>query len=156
MPNLILTRRRLAAALIVATVMAGFGASAEAGPVNATSGGVAIEGYDPVAYFKAGKPVRGAAGFTAVHEGVTWRFANAANRDAFARNPSAYAPQFGGYCAWAVSRGYTAKIDPQAWRIVDGKLYLNYSKGVQRRWSQDIPGNIAKGHANWPGIEAKL
>jgi len=66
--------------------------------------------------------------------------------------PAAYAPQYGGYCAWAVSQGYTASTDPHAWRIVDGKLYLNYSKGVQKRWQQDIPGNIAKGDANWPKV----
>ncbi len=156
MSHPILTRRHLIAGLAAATVMTGFGAPATAGPVNASSGGVAIEGYDPVAYFKAGKPVKGAAMFTAVHQGATWRFANAANRDAFASKPSTYTPQFGGYCAWAVSRGYTAKIDPHAWKVVGGKLYLNYSKGVQRQWAQDIPGNIAKGNANWPGIKAKL
>ena len=156
MPDLILTRRHFVAGLAAVAVAAGLGASAEAGPVNTTSGGVAIEGYDPVAYFKAGKPVRGAASFTAKHDGATWRFASAANRDAFAANPAAYAPQFGGYCAWAVSRGYTAEIDPDAWRIVSGKLYLNYSKGVQRQWSQDMLRNIAKGNANWPGLRAKL
>ena len=67
-----------------------------------------------------------------------------------------YAPQYGGYCAWAVSQGYTAKIDPAAWRIVDGKLYLNYSKSVQRQWTEEIAVNIAEGDRNWPGIEGSL
>ena len=76
--------------------------------------------------------------------------------DGFAAMPEKYAPQYGGYCAWAVSQGYTADIDPAAWRIVDDKLYLNYSKGVQATWSEDIPGNISKGDKNWPGIKAAL
>lgn len=156
MQDLTLTRRALLAGLAAVPALAMLGAGAQAGPVNATSGGVAIEGYDPVAYFKAGKPVRGSSEFTAAHDGATWRFASAANRDAFAAKPSAFAPQFGGYCAWAVSQGYTAKIDPDAWKVVGGKLYLNYSKSVQGRWAQDIPGNIKKGNTNWPGIRAKL
>ena len=81
---------------------------------------------------------------------------SAANRDRFAADPEKYAPQYGGYCAWAVAQGYTAKIDPEAWRIVDGKLYLNYSKDVQTQWSEDIPGNITKGDANWPKLRADL
>ena len=88
-------------------------------------------------------------------EDAIWRFETAAHRDAFAASPERFAPQFGGYCAWAVSRGYTADIDPEAWRIVEGKLYLNYSKRVQRMWEQDIAGNIAKGRTNWPGVLAK-
>ena len=128
---------------------------ASAGTVY-TKDGAAIEGYDPVAYFNGGRPVAGSSQFQLQWQGATWRFANAANRDAFAAAPERYAPQYGGYCAWAVSQGYTAKIDPDAWRIVDGKLYLNYSKGVQRRWAEDVPGNIAKGDANWPGLRSNL
>ena len=85
-------------------------------------------------------------------KGATWRFASAANRTAFEMNPKAYAPQYGGYCAYAVSRGYTAKIEPDAWRIVDGKLYLNYSRSVRTHWAADVPGNIAKANANWPAV----
>ncbi|MBL6959377.1 MAG: YHS domain protein [Rhodospirillales bacterium] len=134
------------------------GATAWAGSsVNASFlGSVAIEGTDPVAYFKQGRAVKGSGDFTHKWNGATWRFASQANRDAFAAAPQQYAPQFGGYCAWAVSQGYTASIDPEAWSIVDGKLYLNYSKGVQTQWKQDIPGNIAKAEANWPGIAKKL
>ena len=116
----------------------------------------AIHGYDPVAYFSEGRPVEGSADFTFDWMDANWRFASAANRDAFAAEPEKYAPQYGGYCAWAVSQGYTARIDPDAWRIVEGKLYLNYSRSVQRRWERDIPGHIAKAESNWPGIRDKL
>jgi YHS domain-containing protein len=118
-------------------------------------GGLAIRGHDPVAYFQEGRPVPGKPEFEVPWMGATWRFATAANRDAFTREPERYAPQYGGYCAWAVSQGYTASTDPAAWRIVDGRLYLNYDKGVQRRWEQDVPGNIAKGDRNWPEILKK-
>ena len=114
--------------------------------------GVAVGGYDAVAYFTEKKPVRGSKDITAKHAGVTWRFASAANRDAFVANPGRYAPQYGGYCAWAVSNGYTAKGDPNAWSVVDGKLYLNYNKSVRKKWSRDTAGNIAKGNANWPSV----
>ena len=123
---------------------------------QSTFGGVAINGYDPVAYFTDGKPVDGSDDFTHDWNGATWRFASAEHRDMFAADPEKYAPQYGGYCAWAVSQGYTASTDPTAWKIVDDKLYLNYSVGVQQRWVKDIPGNIAKGDKNWPGLEKDL
>ena len=78
---------------------------------------------------------------------------DAANRDDFAKAPDKYAPQFGGYCAWAVAHNYTAGIDPEAWRIVDCKLYLNYSKDVQKKWEADIPGFIKAGTENWPKLK---
>jgi YHS domain-containing protein len=112
----------------------------------------AVGGYDPVAYFVEGKPVAGKRGITYSWKGATWRFANEKNRDLFKEKPEAYAPQFGGYCAWAVSQGYTAKGDPQHWKIVGGKLYLNYDGRVQKTWEKDIPGNIAKGDRNWPKV----
>lgn len=87
---------------------------------------------------------------------ATWYFASAEHRDRFAADPEKYAPQDGGYCAWAVSQGHTAKIDPQAWAIVDDKLYLNYSKSVQSQPKQDVPGHIAKGDADWPAIRTDL
>jgi len=113
---------------------------------------VAIRGYDPVAYFNEGKPVKGKDQYSVSLKGATWRFSSAANRDSFQNNPEKFSPQYGGYCAWAVSQGYTASTDPEAWHIEKGKLYLNYSKGVQRQWKQDVPGNIAKGDANWPKV----
>lgn len=124
------------------------------GPFNATRG-VALDGYDVVAYFEEGRPVRGTAAFAYAWQGATWRFATAARRDAFAKNPTAYAPQFGGFCAYGVSRGYAVDIDPEAWAIDGGKLYLNYSRSVQRTWNQDRPGYIAKAEAQWPTVAAK-
>jgi len=117
-----------------------------------TFSSLAVSGYDPVAYFKAGKPVEGTAKFETKWNGATWRFASAANLAAFKANPRSFAPQYGGYCAWAVSQGYTASTDPTAWRVVDNKLYLNYSHGVQRQWAEDVPGNIAKADKNWPKV----
>jgi hypothetical protein len=124
-------------------------------PVNTARGQLALHGYDAVAYHTDGRPSRGIADFEQQWNGAIWRFASAANRDAFAKDPARYAPEFGGYCAYAVSRGYTADIDPEAWRIVDGRLYLNYSKRVRTLWEEDVPGNIAKGRANWPGVLEK-
>jgi YHS domain-containing protein len=117
--------------------------------------GVAVGGFDPVAYFTEGKPREGKADIALEHDGVTWRFASEANRDAFKADPAKYAPQYGGYCAWAVSNGYTAKGDPHAWTVHDGKLYLNYDKKVRALWAQEIPANVAKADANWPGVLEK-
>jgi YHS domain-containing protein len=114
--------------------------------------GAAIAGYDPVAYFTAEEAVAGKSEFTAEFQGATWRFASAENRDLFTADPAKYAPQYGGYCAWAVSQGYTAEIDPDAWSLRDGKLYLNYSKLIRARWALDKDGNIAAADANWPGL----
>ena len=129
--------------------------SGQQAALNLGGNGVAVKGYDVVAYETERAPVKGRAEFEYRWQGAVWRFASAANRDRFATSPERFAPQFGGYCAWAVSRGYTADIDPEAWRIIDGKLYLNYSRRVQRMWEQDVPGNIAKGAANWPGVLSK-
>lgn len=115
-------------------------------------GAVAIEGTDPVAYFTEQKAVKGSSAYGHRWKGAQWRFKNAANRDLFSAQPEKYAPQFGGYCAWAVSQGYTAGIDPEAWTVHQGKLYLNYSKGVRADWAKDIPGNIEKANKNWPKV----
>lgn len=124
-------------------------------PFN-TKDGVAIEGYDPVAYFTDEKPVRGDTAHVHEWQNVRWLFASAEHKALFVENPEAYAPQFGGYCAWAASRNYTADTDPEAWTVDDGKLYLNYNKQVQRDWSKEQAENIQKGHANWPGLRAGL
>ena len=116
---------------------------------------LALDGYDTVAYFKSGKPEKGSAAHTATYSGATWHFASADNKAAFEANPQAYAPQYGGYCAWAVSEGYTAKGDPNHWRIVDGRLYVNYNASVQKNWEKDVPGHVAKGDKNWPKVLAK-
>ena len=117
--------------------------------------GLAIAGTDPVAYFRQGRAVEGSSEFEYQWKGATWRFQSAANKALFVSNPEEYAPQYGGYCAYAVSRGYTASTEPEAWKIVDGKLYLNYSLEVRELWSQDIPGYIAKANQNWPGVLKK-
>lgn len=114
--------------------------------------GVAIRGYDPVAYFDQGAPVAGSAEHSLDWQGVTWHFASAENKRAFQANPEAYAPAYGGYCAYAVAKDKLASIDPTAWKIVDGELYLNYSQSVQDTWEQDIPGYIEKAEANWPDL----
>lgn len=114
--------------------------------------GVAINGIDPVGYFTQSEPVAGDAAYQSTWNGATWQFASAENKAKFDEDPEAYAPKYGGYCAYAVSQGYTASTDPDAWTIHDGRLYLNYSKRVRGIWEKDIPGNVAKGDENWPGV----
>ena len=114
--------------------------------------GVAIRGYDPVAYFTESKPVRGSPAHKAEFRGSTFHFASAANRDAFLAEASRYAPQYNGFCAFGVARGYKAAIDPAAFTIVDNKLYLNYNADIQKKWRGDIPGNIAKADKSWPRV----
>ena len=113
--------------------------------------GTGAGGYDVVSYF-SGTPAQGNADITSEWDGVTWRFSSAANKAAFDANPEQYAPVFGGYCAYAVDNGYTAKGDPEAWSVIDGKLYLNYSTGIRVKWLKDVPGNISAGNANWPKV----
>lgn len=125
-----------------------------AGAVNAEAG-IAVRGTDVVAYVTEGRPVRGRAEFAHAWRGATWRFASAAHRDLFAADPERYAPAYGGFCAYAVSEGYTAPIDPAAWRIVEGRLFLNFDRSVQRRWEADIPGRIARADAAWPRLAGR-
>jgi YHS domain-containing protein len=113
---------------------------------------VAVSGYDPVAYFTDGRPVRGTTQHRTTFRGYEYRFASAEHLAAFRANPTRYLPQYGGYCAWAVAQGYTAAGNPQNWRIVDGRLYLNYNDEIQQRWERDIPGFIRSANANWPGV----
>jgi len=148
-----MTTARIRIALLFALAAAVSAVAAD--PVNTNWRGLAIKGYDTVAYFTESKPVEGDAKITFEWMGAKWRFASTENRDAFAKEPERYAPQFGGYCAWAVSQNYTADADPQAWKIVDGKLYLNYNKEVQQTWEKDASGNIAKGEENWPKLKDK-
>jgi YHS domain-containing protein len=154
-----LSRRSMLWIIPGATVAVPLGAlllphQGQAAQVNA-EGGIAVRGTDVVAYVTQGRPVAGRAEFSQDWRGATWRFASAAHRDMFAADPERYAPAYGGFCAFAVSEGYTAPIDPAAWRIVDGRLYLNYSRSVQSRWEGDIPGRVARGDANWPALAAR-
>ena len=116
---------------------------------------LAVEGYDAVAYFEEGAPVKGDAAFEISWRGATWRFSTAEHLALFQANPESYAPQYGGYCAWAVAHGYTARGNPKNWTIFDGKLYLNYNDKVQADWMKDVPGYVAKGDANWPQVLEK-
>jgi YHS domain-containing protein len=151
-----ITKLLLAIGLVLAPVIATTPALADKAPIWTSFGSnVAIGGYDPVAYFNASRPTPGTAAFKTTYQGAEFRFANAANKATFLSNPARYAPQFGGYCAWAVSQGYTAGIDPNAWAIVDGKLYLNYNRTVQTRWQSDRANLIAAGNRNWPNVLSK-
>ena len=123
--------------------------------INTSRNDLALRGYDPVAYWSEGKPVQGMASFEYRWMNAVWRFASADHRDQFIKEPERYAPQFGGYCAYAVSRGYTADGDPSIWRIVEGRLYLNYSAQAKKLWEEDVPGNIVKGRQNWPAVLSK-
>lgn len=113
---------------------------------------VAIDGYDPVAYFTEMKPVMGSPEFRTDYQGSTFQFASAAHRDTFAVDPAKYAPQYGGHCAYGMAKGYKASIDPAAFTIVGDKLYLNYSETVRSQWLTDIPGYTRKADANWPEV----
>jgi YHS domain-containing protein len=112
--------------------------------------GIALRGHDPVAYFSENKPVKGLPDRKTEYQGSIFYFASKANRDAFVADPARYAPQYGGFCAFGMASGYKAATDPAAFSIVDGKLYLNYNRDIQKQWSADRPGFIAKAEKNWP------
>lgn len=126
-------------------------AAAETPPVYLVKG-VAVGGYDPVAYFTEKKPVKGNPAIALEHEGAKYFFASEEHRELFKKEPNKYLPQYGGYCAWAVSQGSTAKIDPTAWTVHDGRLFLNYNKSVKGSWDKNLAQHIAKADANWPKI----
>lgn len=150
-----ITRRHLIGLAVAAPAVATFAPAAFAAtPEVYAEDGVAVDGTDVVAYFLQGAPVAGDPNITFDYMGATWRFSSVENRDLFASEPAAYAPRYGGYCAFAVSEGYTAPTAPEAWSIVDGKLYLNFSLRIRRRWERDIPGRIAAANANWPSVLA--
>jgi len=129
--------------------------TAAVAPVNATTDGIAIKGYDPVAYFTQNRPVHGSAEFEYLWNGAKWRFGSQEDRDLFKSDPEKYAPKYGGYCAYAVSQGKTADIEPDAWTVLEGKLYLNLNKDVQRLWEKDMRGYIKKADENWPRMLGK-
>lgn len=141
-----------AAFCIIVFLFASCERSSPVPPVNATPDGVAIKGYDPVAYFTERKPVKGKQEFAHSWSGARWLFASAGHRDRFKADPETYAPRYGGYCAFAVSRGTTADIDPEAWTIHEGRLYLNLDKKIQGVWERDVPGYIKKADEHWPKL----
>ena len=148
--KLSIVSRSMAGALL-GLVMLPFSAFAEA-EVHVVDG-TAVSGYDVVAYFTEGKPVEGSGEFTASHNGAEYRFSSAENRDLFSANPDAYAPQYGGYCAFGTAMGRKFDGDPHAWHIADNKLYLNLNKKIQARWKKDVPGFVKGADNNWPIIE---
>ena len=127
-------------------------ASAEPAIYTGRFSTTALQGYDPVAYFETGEPAKGSKDFATEYKGATFRFTSAEHRDAFIADPAAYAPQYGGYCAWAMADGKYAKGDARYWKIVDGKLYLNYNSDIQDKWNVDIPGFISRADTEWSAL----
>ena len=155
-------RKTLAAASVILLASAGAWAAPE---VNLSPGGVlvdgkvapglAVHGYDVVAYFRDAAPTQGVSRFATVYKGATYRFASQGNLDEFKANPARYEPAYGGYCAYGVALGGKFDGDPRYWKIVDGKLYLNVSGDIQKEWDKDIPGYLRKSEANWAEIARK-
>ncbi len=148
---------------LVAALSGVWSGSAQAGSKVNTGyfGGVAIMGYDPVAYFTEARATKGSPEFRHDFLGETWHFANASHRDAFAADPVAYAPQYGGYCAGEilyadVTTGVTTNVEPRAWRIIEGKLYLFYDRGYAEAFEKNAKEWVAKADRNWPTVEARL
>lgn len=139
-------------AFAVAIGVAIFATSAMADETIFQEDGVAIRGYDTVAYFTQDKAVKGTNEFTAEYEDAVWHFANTENRDMFVKNPEKYAPQYDGYCAFGAAQGYVVEVDPTQWTVMNGKLYLNYSHKVQQRWSEEPDYFIREANAKWPEI----
>jgi YHS domain-containing protein len=130
--------------------------AAAAGPdVNVTITGLALRGYDPVAYFTDGKPIPGDYRITARYNEATYRFASQEHKILFETNPVKYLPQYGGFCAFGAAKGVKVDGDPAVWKIVDDKLYLNLAPPVYDRWSEDIPGNVKSANDNWPSLKDK-
>lgn len=121
--------------------------------VNVTSTDLALRGVDPTSYFTEGKPVAGAFDITAEHHGATYRFASEESKQAFLAEPEKYLPQYGGYCAFGLAQGQKFDGDPQVWKIVDDKLYLNLAPKVSEIWQADIAGNIDVANSNWSTIK---
>jgi YHS domain-containing protein len=140
--------------LVGAVLLFSLPALADKSAVFSTDAG-AIRGYDPVAYFSENRAIRGSPDLSHSWNGAVWHFSSEESRAAFASAPEKYAPAYGGYCAYAVANGYTATTDPEAWSIVDGRLFLNFSRGIKKRWEKNSRGYISSGDANWPGVLTK-
>lgn len=154
--------RSFVAALTALAIFAFGAAEAKSPEIFMDEGGVfskawdyALDGYDAVAYFdleKDAPPVAGLDEYSTEYKGVKWRFSSEENLQKFVADPDAYRPQYGGYCAWAMARDKLAKGDPEVWYVYEGKLYLNISKSIQRKWLSDIDDEIKRADANWPGV----
>ncbi|WP_291730115.1 YHS domain-containing (seleno)protein [Leisingera sp. F5] len=139
-------------ALSVAMATSALAAGVE---INASSTGLAMQGYDPVAYFTDGAPSKGSYKITSIYNDATYRFASEEHKTAFEKNPEAYLPAYGGYCAFGTAMGFKFDGDPNHWKIVDNTLYLNLSQDIQERWEGDIPGFVQNANANWTDIAEK-
>jgi YHS domain-containing protein len=142
---------RLLAAVIAVGVQLLWITPCRAGEFFETDG-VAIHGYDPVAYFAEHRAVQGSPTFSTNYKGTAFHFSSAANRDTFALSPDRYAPQYGGFCAYGLAKGYKASTQPDAFTIHQGKLYLNYSLSVREQWSENISSHVARADHNWPQV----
>ncbi|GAB5439579.1 hypothetical protein TRM7615_00908 [Falsiruegeria mediterranea M17] len=147
-----LDRRTILACAISALTLSAPAVHAEQIQIFYADDGAAIDGYDTVSYFMGDAPMRGNPEIAVMWKGAVWYFSSHENREAFEANPHAYAPQFGGYCAYAVSRGYTVGTDPMVWQIVDDKLYLVHSSSIEKMWERDVQGNIAMAEDHWPQV----
>ena len=153
--KLTLKNMLIAGALATSTLAAAAPAFAEDPVYTSRWSNVAVQGYDPVAYFTLGEPTKGSDDFSTTYMGAEFRFASQANLDAFLAEPTRYAPQYGGYCAWAIADGQYAKGNAKNWAIVDGKLYLNYNKSIQKKWDKDRAGFITRGDAQWTELQGE-
>jgi YHS domain-containing protein len=140
--------------LLVVILLSGYGLFAQSSEIFSTEEG-ALRGYDPVAYFKTGVAVKGKKEFSLKQNKATWYFSSAENLAAFKSSPNKFTPQYGGYCAYGASdgEGHKAPTQPDAWKIIDGKLYFNYNKNVQSMWLKDTTNLIRRADANWPKIK---
>jgi YHS domain-containing protein len=128
-------------------------AAGSTSPVNKDEHGVAIKGYDVIGYFDEKRPVKGSPEFKKEYQGVTYLFASAAHRDRFSADPESYLPQYGGYCAYGMAKGHKAPIDPEAWSVIGGRLYLNYNTDVRKDFSKDTTRYIEDANKNWPKLK---
>ena len=146
----------IACAAVVALSLASPAAHAvktTGGEYNTLYAGLGAKGYDVVAYFTEGKPTQGSDKYTSDFGGVKWQFASAARRDLFAANPEKYAPQFGGFCTWGASEGKLFDVDPvNGWKIVDGKLYMNFNADIQAVFNKDPAGYVSKANRKWAAL----
>ena len=149
-------RRVIAHAAVLAGLLFSSGAARAGSPVYGASQGPALGGFDAVAYFTHAAPTPGDPRYTHAWNGATWRFASAANRDRFAAEPERYAPQYGGYCAFAMSNGSFSPGDAKRWRIEDGKLYLNANRFAQALWEASIPKRVLDADGHWPAKKIEL
>jgi YHS domain-containing protein len=147
--------RKLLAILVLTVFSVPFAAAAEKQLINVDKDLVAVKGYDVVAYFIDAKPVKGVPQIQSIYKGARYYFASKEHKALFDAAPEKYIPQFGGFCAYGVSRGHAVKIEPDAWAIIDGRLLLQYDQDVRKKFSEDVQGNLKKADTNWPGIVAK-